>query len=214
MGTLARDYSPCSAEELVRACVSCDNEEAWAEFVRRFRPVIARVVLRTSQRWIYPDRQLLDDLIQDAFLRLCTDNALVLRRFRPTHKDSIFGFVKSVAASVVYDHFKFEKAQKRDADRTESLSDKVCVMATPGQRENARRLEDKVALRQIDETIWRLFQGENFVRNRAIFWLHHRDGMTASAIAAIPSIGLNTKGVESALRRMTQMIHSHIREAV
>jgi hypothetical protein len=34
--------------------------------------------------------------------------------------------------------------------------------------------------------------------------------MTAQAIASIPWIGLNTKGVETTLRRMTQMIQSHI----
>jgi len=71
-------------------------------------------------------------------------------------------------------------------------------------------MDDMVALREIDEIVGKLYIGQILVRNRAIFWLHNRDGMTAQAIASIPWIGLNTKGVETALRRMTQMIQSHI----
>ena len=56
----------------------------------------------------------------------------------------------------------------------------------------------------------KLYTGKILVRNRAIFWLHHRDGMTAEAIASITWIDLNTKGVETAIRRMTHLIQSHI----
>ena len=203
-------YSSFSSEDLLRACVGSDNEAAWTEFVRRFRPVIAKVVLRTTRRWTLPQPHLLDDLIQDSFLKLCADNGLVLRRFQSQHKDAIFGFLKSVAASVVCDHFKFQRAQKRDITLTETLTEKIRIDPPPARGTDSGTMEDKVALRQIDEALGRLFPGDNFTRNRAIFWLHHRDGMTASAIAAIPSIGLNTKGVESTLRRMTLMIQGHI----
>jgi hypothetical protein len=71
-------------------------------------------------------------------------------------------------------------------------------------------MEDEVALREIDDTIGKLYAGKILVRNRAIFWLHHRDGMTAQAIASIAWIELNTKGVETAIRRMTHLIQSHI----
>jgi hypothetical protein len=43
-------------------------------------------------------------------------------------------------------------------------------------------------------------------RDRTIFWLRHRQGLTASEIAAIPSIGLTTEGVESVLLRLETMI--------
>ena len=71
-------------------------------------------------------------------------------------------------------------------------------------------MDDQVALGQIDDIVGKHYVGQILVRNRAIFWFHHREGMTAQAIASIPWIGLNTKGVETALRRMTQMIQSHI----
>lgn len=208
--TFVASYSSYSSEDLVKACVSSNNEAAWIEFVRRFRPVIAKVVLRTTRRWTQPHSHLLDDLIQETFVRLCADHCAVLRRFQPVHPDSIFGYLKSVAASVVCDHFKFERARKRDVTQTDAISGNVSRELRSSGRSNLNTLENRVILQEIDEAIHRLFRGENFVRNRTIFWLHNREGMTASAIASIPSIGLNTKGVESTLRRMTDVIQSHI----
>jgi RNA polymerase sigma-70 factor (ECF subfamily) len=207
---LPATYSSFSSEDLVKACVGPDNQAAWTEFVRRFRPMIAKVVLRTTRRWTHPHPHLLDDLIQDTFLKLCADHCALLQRFDSRHQDSIFGFLKVVAASVVHDHFKFERAQKRDAAQTDTISDKSWSDPPRSPSGGSTGMEDRVTLRQIDEALCRLFPGENLVRNRAIFWLHHREGMTASAIASIPSIKLSTKGVETALRRMTLMIQSHI----
>lgn len=203
-------YSSYSSEDLVKACVRSKSEAAWIEFVRRYRPVIAKVVLRTARRWTLPHPHLLDDLIQETFVRLCADDCAVLKRFHPVHRDSIFGYLKSVAASVVCDHFKFERARKRDVTQTDAISDHITRKLRSSWRADPDALESRIILQEIDEAIHKLFRGENFVRNRTIFWLHNREGMTASAIASIPWIGLNTKGVESTLRRMTDVIQSHI----
>jgi RNA polymerase sigma-70 factor (ECF subfamily) len=198
------------SEDLIKECVGSNNEAAWAEFIRRFQPLIAKVVGRTARRyWPQTPSHLLDDLTQETYLKLCVDECRQLRQFQSRHQDSIYGFLKVVAASVVLDHFKSELALKRDASQTEALSEQTPLdrSAASGSRLS---MEDLVALRQIDEIVGKLYIGEILVRNRAIFWFHHRDGMTAQAIASIPWIGLNTKGVETALRRMTQLIQSHI----
>jgi RNA polymerase sigma-70 factor, ECF subfamily len=202
-------YSALSSEDLVKACVGSDSEPAWAEFIRRFQPVIAKVVLRTARRWEEPPRQLLDDLIQDTYLKLCADDCGLLRRFQPRHPDAIFGFLKVVAASIAHDHYKAERARKRDTNQTDALSEQAGP-DLPASNGSLASAEDRVRLREIDEALMKLFKGQHLARNRAIFWLHHRDGMTAAAIASIPWIDLNTKGVESTLRRVTHMIQSHI----
>jgi len=203
--------STLPSADLIKTCVGPDNEAAWAEFIRRFHPLIAKVVVRTARRnWVHIPHHVLDDLVQDTYLRLCADQCRRLRQFQPRHEDSIYGFLKVVAASVVLDYFKSETAEKRDAGQTESLSD-FKSSARPGISHQGRLSpEDMIALRQIDGILGTLYSGAILVRNRAIFWLHYRDGMTAQAIASIPWIGLNTKGVETTLRRMTQMIQSHI----
>ena len=210
MGHLSTTYSSLSSEDLVKACAGSGDQAAWAEFVRRFRSLIAQVVVRTARHWNSPQPQLLDDLIQETFLRLCADKCAVLQRYTARGPDSIFGFLKVVAASVAHDHFKFERARKRDTAQTETISGRDWSDSPSSTSRAADDMEGRIALRQIDETLCRLLPRENLVRNRTIFWLHHREGMTASAIASIPSIGLNPKGVETALRRMTLMIQSHI----
>jgi RNA polymerase sigma-70 factor (ECF subfamily) len=198
------------SEDLIKECVGTNNEAAWAEFIRRFQPLIAKVVGRTARRyWPQTPSHLLDDLVQETYLKLCADECRQLRQFQSRHQDSIYGFLKVVAASVVLDHFKSELALKRDASQTEALSEQT-PLDRPAGSGSRLSMDDLVALRQIDDIVGKLYVGEILVRNRAIFWLHNRDGMTAQAIASIPWIGLNTKGVETALRRMTQMIQSHI----
>jgi RNA polymerase sigma-70 factor (ECF subfamily) len=204
-------YSVLSSEDLVKACVGSDNEAAWAEFIRRFQPVIAKVVGRTARRhWPQAPRHLVDDLVQETYLKLCADDCRLLRQFQSRQRDSIYGFLKVVAASVVLDHFKSERAQKRDTNQTEAISEHT-PLDRPATGSGSRlSIEDEIALRQIDDIVGKLYTGKILVRNRAVFWLHHRDGMTAHAIGSIPWIGLNTKGVETVLRRMTHMIQSHI----
>ena len=204
-------YSILSSEDLVKACVGSDNEAAWAEFIRRFQPVIAKVVGRTARRhWPQAPKHLVDDLVQETYLKLCADDCRLLRQFQSRQRDSIYGFLKVVAASVVLDHFKSERAQKRDTNQTEAISEHTPLdRPSPGSGTRLS-IEDEIALRQIDDIVGKLYTGKILVRNRAIFWLHHRDGMTAQAIGSIPWIELNTKGVETVLRRMTHMIQSHI----
>ena len=108
------------------------------------------------------------------------------------------------------DYFKGELARKRDAGQTDSLSDPRSPARPRSDDRNRLSTDDVVALREIDGILGKFYADEILIRNRAIFWLHYRDGMTAQAIASTPWISLKTKGVETALRRMTQLIQSHI----
>jgi RNA polymerase sigma-70 factor (ECF subfamily) len=203
--------SSLSSEDLVKACVGLDNEAAWAEFIRRFQPLVARVVSRMTRRnWAQAPPHLLDDLIQDIYLKLCADDYRLLRRFESRQPDSIFGFLKVVAASVVLDYFKGEMAQKRDLYQTGALSEQMVPDPPNPAGDGCLSMEDRIALRQINDIVGTLYTGHILMRNRAIFWFHYRDGMTAEAIAFIPWIKLNTKGVESLLRRMKNLVQAQI----
>ena len=210
---LLAPYSSLSAVDLVRKCADSKDREVWRELVRRFHPVIAAAVLRTARRWCEPPRQLLDDLIQDTYLKLCNDNCRLLRSFQPEHSNSIYGFLQVMAANVVHDHFKAERAGKRGAgQKTESISERV--QSDPAARASARgssdSMERHLRLRQIDEVLAQVAAGPDHKRNCMIFFLYYRQGLTASEIAALPSLHLTTKGVESILARLTHMIRSHI----
>jgi RNA polymerase sigma-70 factor (ECF subfamily) len=47
-------------------------------------------------------------------------------------------------------------------------------------------------------------------RDRHIFWLYYRHGLSTKAIASIQAIALTQKGVESVIQRLTVGIRRHI----
>jgi RNA polymerase sigma-70 factor, ECF subfamily len=203
-------YAKFTSTELVAACAGSRDELAWAEFVRRFHGVIAAAALRTARRWGEPSRSQLDDLIQDTYLKLCENHGRLLRSFHPYHEDSIYGFLKVVAANVVHDHFKSALAAKRGAGQTESLVDPIHIHSRAASPDSLDVLGQRLQLAQVDKILTELTAGKDQERKRTIFWLRHRQGLTAGEIAAIPSIGLTTEGVESVLMRLVAMIRSHI----
>jgi len=202
-------YRQLSPTELVQKCVALDDAVAWREFIRRFQPLIAVVVLRTAQHWGPPPRQLLDDLIQETYLRLCEDNCRLLRTFQPRHPDAIYGFLRTVAANIVRDHFKSAWAGKRGVCQTDSLQEETSGATPAVSRGGFDAMDRHILLRQVDETLTRA-DGDDKERNRIIFWLYHRHGLTAREIAAFASIGMSVKGVETVLKRTTDMVRSHM----
>lgn len=199
------DYPPA---DLVRVCAGSKDEVAWAEFIRRFHIVIAAAVLRTARQRGEPSRSQLDDLIQDTYLKLCENDCGLLRAFQPRHEDSVYGFLKVVAANVVHDHFKASLAAKRGAGTisVEPIEIDSYVPSDASFNGVAQRLQ----LEQVDRILKQVTAGKDQEKKRTIFWLRHRQGFTASEIAALPSIDLTTEGVESVLLRLTIMIRSHL----
>jgi RNA polymerase sigma-70 factor (ECF subfamily) len=205
-------YANLSSTELVQTCAACTNDElAWAEFIRRFQVVIAAAVLRTARHWCEPSRSQLDDLVQDTYLKLCENDCRLLRTFKPRQEDSIYGFLKVVAANVVHDHFKAALATKRGASQTEAIVDTEPVRGAPAKAtiDSFDIVSHDLQIDRIDKILTQGTSGKDAERNRTIFWLRHRQGLTASEIATIRSFGLTTEGVESVLIRQTNMICLH-----
>jgi len=203
-------YLAFSSTELVRACAGSKDERAWAEFIRRFQMVIAAAVLRTARHWGEPSCSQLDDLIQDTYLKLCENDSRLLRSFQPRHEDSIYGFLKVVAANVVHDHFKSALAAKRGAGQTEAIMEPVQMDPKTSGTDGFDAVSQRLQLEQVEKILRQVTAGKDQEKKRTIFWLRHRQGLTASEIAAIPSIGLTTEGVESVLLRLAIMIRGHL----
>lgn len=203
-------YTKLSSSELVRACAGSKDEEAWREFIARFQAVIAAAVLRTARRWGEPSNSQLDDLIQDTYLKLCEDDSRLLRSFQPRCEGSIYGFLKLVAANVVHDRFKSALAAKRGAAQTEAIVEPLQLDPKTADERSFDAVSQRLQLEQVDKILTQVTGGKDQERKRRIFWLRHRQGFTASEIAAIPSIGLTTEGVESVLMRLVVMIRGHI----
>jgi RNA polymerase sigma-70 factor (ECF subfamily) len=184
--------------ELIASCLEANSEAAWRVFVARFQPLIASVILRTVSRSGRPDRDLVDDLVQETFLRLCRNQGRLLRDFKERHETAIFGFIKVVATSVALDHFRSLNSQKRLGDRQPEPEEAIDAGAS-----SPSNAEQVTMVREINDQIDRLAENS---RDKTIFWLYYGHGWTARDIASLPQINLTPKGVESCIFRLTRAV--------
>jgi RNA polymerase sigma-70 factor (ECF subfamily) len=199
------EFPSTTPAELVRACAESRDPHAWEEFVRRFQPLIAAVALRTCRRWGEFSPQVVDDLVQETFLKLCAEQCRLLRDFKPEHPDSFLGYLKVLTTNLVHDHFKARSSAKRGLGRAAESLETAGPAVAP-----APELERGILIQEIKSCLERVAPGAESVRDRRIFWLYYRQGLTAQAIALLPSIGLTTKGVESVILRLTRLLRAEL----
>lgn len=205
------NYADLPTEELVQACTRSGDSQAWEEFVRRFHRLIASITIRVARRWGDDSLQTVDDLIQETYLRLCTNNCRVLRNFSPHHDGSFYGFLKVLTMNVAQDHFKRARTAKRGGNVHQSTAleaDEESMQADPSGSPDAG--ERGILIKEIDGLLLELATGPYRERDRRIFWLYYRAGLTALAISRLPSIDLSVKGVESTLLRLNRLLRGHL----
>jgi RNA polymerase sigma-70 factor, ECF subfamily len=191
-----------SIRDLLHLCLSSDGEEQWREFVRRTQPLIASVIINTVRRWKTPAPSLVDDLIQDTFVKLFANEKKALRVAKNEHENTIFGYLKVIASNVVRDHFR-QPANK--ADEIE-ISDAVFP---PGPRDR-ERLEFLQKKEQIKRILEMLSVSETYDRDVGIFWFFYEQGYTAKEISLLPAVGLTVKGVEAVLFRVARFVREKL----
>src|ERR1022692_959708 len=101
-----------SEEELIHACESNDGA-AWEEFVSRFHRPVSFSILRTAWQWGGAPPHVVDDLVQETYLKLCANKCRLLGEFAAQHPEAIVGYIKTIAANLAHDHFKALHSQKR-----------------------------------------------------------------------------------------------------
>jgi RNA polymerase sigma-70 factor, ECF subfamily len=203
-------YSSLSVEDLVRRCCASGGIAAWEEFVRRFHRLIAKMVLRAAVRFGDSSTQTVDDLIQETYLKLCSDNYRILREFEHRHPDAFIGYVQVVAANVARDHFKASYSKKRGANQVEGIPDDAVLASREDSAGSPRAIERAVLIEEIQRHLDLIVTGADKDRNRQIFWFYYRAGLSSGAIAALPGIGLSTKGVESLILRITRELRERM----
>jgi RNA polymerase sigma-70 factor, ECF subfamily len=115
------DFERAELPELLRACAEGRDPAAWREFFARFHNVIASTVIRSCTSSGKTQPELVDDLIQDTYIKLCAQSCQALRQFTPDHPDAIFGYLPRVAHSVVLDYFRSKPAAKRGGGKMSCL---------------------------------------------------------------------------------------------
>jgi RNA polymerase sigma-70 factor (ECF subfamily) len=204
------EVSGVSINDLAKACARSADASEWSEFLRRSTPLASLVAGRVCRLWSGASSPVMvDDIVQEIFLRLCEQERRILRDFEPRGEDSFFGLLRIVSASVANDYFRRISSAKRGGKVvTASFDDEVPPSDGDGSRE-AARIRRAALLAELDR---KLGSAPEIIgkRDRAIFWLYYLQGFTAEEISRVPGAGLTAKGVESALRRVTNWLRSEL----
>jgi len=101
-----------------------------------------------------------------------------------------------VTANVAYDHFRKEHP-------VDDVTDELNEAINPFSASRGNSTEDEIFFNQVDQILRLRGNGPQEEKERAIFWLYYRHGLTSKAIASIPAMNLTIKGVESCIFRLT-----------
>jgi RNA polymerase sigma-70 factor, ECF subfamily len=203
-------YSSLSLKDIICLCAGPCDDDAWEELVSRVGKPISLTIMRTASLWGEPARSLVEDLIQVTYLKLWENSCRLLRDFAIQHPEAILGYLKKIAANATHDYFKHGHSQSSGGDRPHvSISD-VDPEAGKEVHGSQERIAFEVFLNEIDEHLKRGLTGPDQERDRMIFWLYFRQGMSTKEIASLPTIKLGAKGVGSVIERLKYCIREQV----
>ena len=196
--------------EVVCLCAGPRDDEAWEEFVLRVGKSISLTVMRTSALWGEPAKSLVKDLVQITYLKLWEDNCRLLRDFAIEHPEAVLGYIKKTAANATHDYFKHGRSQSAGGDKPHVSTTDVDPEVGRAAHGSEERIAFDVFSGQIDEHLKRGLTGPDQERDRMIFWLYFRQGMSTKEIASLPTIGLGAKGVGSVIEKVKHCIRDQV----
>ena len=176
----------------------------------RVRKPISSIITRTAAPWGKPSRYLVEDLVQVTYLKLWEGGRTLLRDFAQQCPEGILGYLKKIAANATHDYFKHGHSQSSGGDEPHVSTSDVDPVAGMEVHGSEDRIAFQLFLSEIDKHLKRCLTGPDRERDRTIFWLYFRQGMSTREIASLPGIGLGTKGVGSVIERLKHGIREHI----
>jgi len=186
--------------EVLRACLDSSSESVWTNFVRCFQPDIARRVSYVARRYRMANSGLIDDLVQETYLRLCRNDYRHLRSLRESSDEHIRAYVCKAAVHAAEDYFASICAQKRGG--TAGTSELIWEPADAG-----RSPEEATLIEEVESCLEREVEQ---ARDRTIYRLCRRQGYTPREISEIPEVNLSAKGVESCIRRIDLLLRAKL----
>jgi RNA polymerase sigma-70 factor (ECF subfamily) len=183
-------YSSLSLKDVVCLCAGPLDDEAWEEFVSRVGKPISLTIMRTARLW--------------------GDRCRLLRDFAIQHPNAILGYIKITAANTTLDYFKHVHSQSAGGDKPHVSTSDVDPEAGNEVHGSEERIAFEIFLKEIDEHLKHCLTGPDQERDRTIFWLYFRQGMSTKEIASLPTIGLGAKGVGSVIERLKHCLRERI----
>jgi RNA polymerase sigma-70 factor (ECF subfamily) len=166
--------------------------------------------MRTAALWGQASQSVVEDLVQVTYVKLWEDGCRLLWVFAIQHPEAILGYLKKTATNVTHDYFKHGHTQSSGGDKPHVSTSDVDPVAGKEIDGSEERIAFGVFLNEIDEHLKHSLTGPDRERDRMIFWLYFRQGMSTKEIASLPTIGLSTKGVGSVIERLKRGLREQI----
>lgn len=203
-------YSALSLKDVVSLCAGAPDDEAWEEFVARVGKPISLIIMRTASLWGSPSKTLVEDLIQVTYLKLWEGGRRLLHEFALQHPESILGYLKRIAANATHDYFKHGHNQSSGGDQPHVSTSDVDPVSGNYALGSPGTMDREIFFSEIDELLKRCVSGPDKERDRTIFWLYFRQGMSTREIASLPTVELSAKGVGSVIERLKRGLREQI----
>jgi RNA polymerase sigma-70 factor, ECF subfamily len=203
-------YSSLSLKDIVCLCAGPCDDEAWQEFVSRVNRPISLTVMRTAANWGDKSQFVVEDLVQSTYVKLWEDGCRLLRDFAIQHPEAILGYLKKTATNVTHDYFKHRRNQTSGGSNPHLSTTDVEPEAGTQVHGSQEKIAFGVLLGEIDERLKHGLASPDQERDRMIFWLYFRQGMSAKEIASLPNVGLGIKGVGSVIERVKHYVREQI----
>ena len=203
-------YSSLSLTEVVCLCAESSDDDAWEEFVSRVGRPISLTIMRTASQWGEPSRSMVEDLVQLTYVKLWEGGRDLLRDFALQHPEAVLGYLKRMAANVTHDYFKHGHSQTSGGNKPHVSTNDIEPEAGEEVRGSQESIAFSIFLKEVDEYLRISLTGSDQERDRLIFWLYFRQGMSTKEIASLPNINLSAKGVGSVIERLKQAIREQI----
>jgi RNA polymerase sigma-70 factor, ECF subfamily len=203
-------YSSLSLKDVVCLCAGSGDNDAWEEFVSRVGKPIGLTIMRTASLWGQPSRTVVEDLIQTTYLKLWEGGCRLLRDFAIQRPEAILGYLKKTAANATHDYFKHRHSRSSGGDEPHVSTSDFDPEVDKAAQGTEQRIAFGIFLKEIDEHLRDCLTGPDQERDRMIFWLYFRQGMSTREIASLPTIGLGAKGVGSVIERLKHGIREQI----
>ena len=213
--------------ELMSLCAECPEDSAlWTEFLRRFAAKIKCFIRGTlrqstgseprSAGFAMDSRTTQEaDLFQNTILKLVENKCAVLRRFSGKAEDELMAYLAVIARSVVRDHLRRVRAQKRGPWLVPTVSSEDSEQT--GQLGSTKRewqnsLERGILARELEQVSMETIRSHSGDpdRDRLIFQLYFKDGLSTAQIAACEGVRLSKTGIEKTLNRLKDRVRTAV----
>lgn len=191
-----------SLADLWKQCVRDPNDSAtWESLLQSHLPLFFRIVSRVAWRFGVRSTPDLDDAIQEICLKLSRQAGVASEKIPQMDDIQLEAYLKASIANAAHDYFRARRARRRDVLATTSIDDVASGASRTAEDTDPDR---RVLLNEIEHMV------EGSPRDRNVFFLYYKHGWTTKEIAAIPSIGLTPKGVESLVFRMASVLRARV----